>query len=72
MFIFLKENNTELPPVLFHQRFPFHTLKVTDICVNFNRMQCKKTKKMNVILSDEKEKNNLLIEIYLGLESCGI
>ena len=31
----------ELPPVLFHQHSPLHTLKITDISVKLNRMQCK-------------------------------
>ena len=43
MFIFLEENNTELPLVQFHHHSPLPTLKVSDIDVKFNRMQCKQT-----------------------------
>ena len=43
MFIFPEENNTGLPPVPFHHHSPFHTLKVTDISVKLNRMQCKQS-----------------------------
>ena len=43
MFIFPWENNTGLPPVPFHHHSPLHTLKVTDISVKLNRMQCKQT-----------------------------
>ena len=43
MFIFPEENNAELPPVPFHHHFPRYTLKVTDISVKLNRMQCKQT-----------------------------
>ena len=35
---FPEENNTGLPPVLFHHHSPLHTLKVTDISVKLNHM----------------------------------
>ena len=42
MFIFPNENKTGLPPVPFHQNSPLHTLKVTEVSVKLNRMECKK------------------------------
>ena len=59
MFIFPEENNAGLLPIPFHQHSPFHTLKVTDISVKLNRMQCKQS-----ILSD---KNKMLILNIYGL-----
>ena len=41
--IFPGENNTRLLPVPFHHHSPLHTLKVTDISVKLNRMQCNQT-----------------------------
>ena len=43
MLIFPEENNTGLPPVLFRQHSLLHILKVTDISVKLNRMQCKQS-----------------------------
>ena len=43
LFIFPGENNTGLPPVPFQHHSPLHTLKVTDISVKLNRMQCKQS-----------------------------
>ena len=43
MFIFPGENNTGLPPLPFHHHSPLQTLKVTDISVKFNRIQCKQS-----------------------------
>ena len=43
MFIFPGENNTRLPPVSFQRHSPLHTLKVIDIFVKLNRMQCKQS-----------------------------
>ena len=43
MLIFPGENNTGLPPVPFHHHSRLHTLKVTDISVKLNRMQCNQT-----------------------------
>ena len=42
-FLYAEENNTGLPPVPFHHHSPLHTLKVTDISVKLNRMQCKQS-----------------------------
>ena len=43
MFILPGENNTELPPVPFQHHSPLHTLKVSEISVKLNRMQCNQT-----------------------------
>ena len=43
MFIFPGENNMGLLPIPFPHHSPLHTLKVTDISVKLNRMQCKQT-----------------------------
>ena len=37
------ENNAGLPPVPFHQHSPLRTLKITDVPVKLNRMQCKQS-----------------------------
>ena len=41
--VHLEENNTVLSPVPFYHRSPLHTLKVTDISVKRNRVQCKQS-----------------------------
>ena len=43
MFIFTKENNAGLLPVAFYRHILLHTLKVIDISVKLNRMQCKQS-----------------------------
>ena len=37
-FYFAEENNTGLPPVLFHAHSPIHRLKFTDIFLKLNRL----------------------------------
>ena len=43
MFIFPGENDVGLPPVPFQHHSSLHTLKVNDISVKLNRMQCKQS-----------------------------
>ena len=64
---FPEENNTGLPPVPYHQHSPLHILKVTDISLKLDGMQCE-TKRLIVILCNEKNTVDCNIQ-YLSLES---
>ena len=69
MFIFPEENNTVIPPVSFSPAFPFPHFEGYRYSRKIQSNAMQKTKRMNVILYDEKENNNLLIAIYLWLKS---